>query len=64
MFTQNKEDRKRVEKALDVSGMPCGKVRLFLVSKKIGKSTSFYGKLSFRNDLAEPHPFFFKFLRG
>lgn len=26
MFTQNKEDRKRVEKALDASGMPSGKV--------------------------------------
>ncbi|XP_012253501.2 1-phosphatidylinositol 4,5-bisphosphate phosphodiesterase classes I and II isoform X2 [Athalia rosae] len=25
MFTQNKEDRKRVEKALDISGMPTGK---------------------------------------
>lgn len=26
MFTQNKEDRKRVEKALDISGFPSGKV--------------------------------------
>lgn len=25
MFTSNKEDRKRVEKALDVSGLPSGK---------------------------------------
>lgn len=25
MFTQNKEDRKRVEKALDISGLPSGK---------------------------------------
>lgn len=29
MFTQNKEDRKRVEKALDISGLPSGKVSLF-----------------------------------
>lgn len=26
MFAQNKEDRKRVEKALDISGLPSGKV--------------------------------------
>jgi len=26
MFTQNKDDRKRVEKALDISGFPSGKV--------------------------------------
>lgn len=25
MFAQNKEDRKRVEKALDISGLPSGK---------------------------------------
>lgn len=25
MFTSNKEDRKRVEKALDISGLPSGK---------------------------------------
>lgn len=29
MFTQNKEDRKRVEKALDISGFPSGKVSIF-----------------------------------
>lgn len=28
MFTQNKEDRKRVEKALDISGFPSGKVSI------------------------------------
>lgn len=28
MFTQNKDDRKRVEKALDISGFPSGKVSL------------------------------------
>jgi phosphatidylinositol phospholipase C beta len=27
MFAQNREDRKRVEKALDISGLPSGKVR-------------------------------------
>jgi len=26
MFAQNKDDRKRVEKALDISGFPSGKV--------------------------------------
>lgn len=30
MFTQNKEDRKRVEKALDISGFPTGKVSFVL----------------------------------
>lgn len=25
MFAQNKEDRKRIEKALDISGLPSGK---------------------------------------
>lgn len=30
MFTQNKEDRKRVEKALDISGFPSGKVSFVL----------------------------------
>lgn len=29
MFTQNKEDRKRVEKALDISGFPSGKVSIY-----------------------------------
>lgn len=29
MFTQNKEDRKRVEKALDIAGLPSGKVSSF-----------------------------------
>jgi phosphatidylinositol phospholipase C beta len=29
MFAQNREDRKRVEKALDISGLPSGKVRTF-----------------------------------
>jgi phosphatidylinositol phospholipase C beta len=27
MFAQNREDRKRVEKALDISGLPSGKAR-------------------------------------
>jgi phosphatidylinositol phospholipase C beta len=27
MFAQNREDRKRVEKALDISGLPSGKVK-------------------------------------
>jgi phosphatidylinositol phospholipase C beta len=27
LFAQNREDRKRVEKALDISGLPSGKVR-------------------------------------
>lgn len=31
MFTQNKEDRKRVEKALDISGFPSGKVSFVLI---------------------------------
>lgn len=29
MFTQNKEDRKRVEKALEIAGLPSGKVSSF-----------------------------------
>jgi phosphatidylinositol phospholipase C beta len=29
LFAQNREDRKRVEKALDISGLPSGKVRKF-----------------------------------
>lgn len=33
MFTQNKDDKKRVEKALDSSGIPSGKVKLFLYNK-------------------------------
>lgn len=28
MFAANKEDRKRVEKALDATGLPSGKVRM------------------------------------
>lgn len=31
MFTQNKEDRKRVEKALDISGFPSGKVSVIFI---------------------------------
>lgn len=30
IFAQNKDDRKRVEKALDISGFPTGKVSGFL----------------------------------
>lgn len=30
MFAQNKDDRKRVEKALDASGFPSAKVSLLL----------------------------------
>ncbi|XP_030384382.1 1-phosphatidylinositol 4,5-bisphosphate phosphodiesterase classes I and II isoform X2 [Scaptodrosophila lebanonensis] len=33
LFAQNKEDRKRVEKALDVTGLPSGKVDSIAVSK-------------------------------
>ncbi|XP_055840041.1 1-phosphatidylinositol 4,5-bisphosphate phosphodiesterase classes I and II isoform X3 [Episyrphus balteatus] len=33
IFTQNKEDRKRVEKALDVSGLPSGKIDSLPLSK-------------------------------
>lgn len=33
MFTQNKDDRKRVEKALDISGFPSGKVSSTLCNK-------------------------------
>ncbi|XP_016956605.1 1-phosphatidylinositol 4,5-bisphosphate phosphodiesterase classes I and II isoform X1 [Drosophila biarmipes] len=33
LFAQNKEDRKRVEKALDVTGLPSGKVDSISVSK-------------------------------
>lgn len=32
MFTQNKEDRKRVEKALDISGFPSGKVSFYFTN--------------------------------
>lgn len=33
MFTSNKEDRKRVEKALDISGLPSGKNDTISVEK-------------------------------
>ncbi|XP_067622681.1 1-phosphatidylinositol 4,5-bisphosphate phosphodiesterase classes I and II isoform X4 [Eurosta solidaginis] len=33
MFAQNKEDRKRVEKALDMSGLPSGKIETLSLSK-------------------------------
>lgn len=33
MFAQNKEDRKRVEKALDISGLPSGKNDTISVEK-------------------------------
>jgi len=33
MFAQNKDDRKRVEKALDISGFPSGKVSSVLSHK-------------------------------
>ena len=32
MFTQNKEDRKRVEKALDIASLPSGKVNDLIIS--------------------------------
>lgn len=33
MFAQNKEDRKRVEKALDMSGLPSGKIETLSLPK-------------------------------
>lgn len=32
MFAQNKDDRKRVEKALDISGFPSGKVSSYIIN--------------------------------
>lgn len=44
MFTQNKEDRKRVEKALDISGFPSGKVSVLRHIVNIGFET-FHSKM-------------------
>lgn len=35
MFAQSKDDRKRVEKALDISGLPSGKVKYIFSAVKV-----------------------------
>ncbi|XP_072766140.1 1-phosphatidylinositol 4,5-bisphosphate phosphodiesterase classes I and II isoform X2 [Anoplolepis gracilipes] len=52
MFTQNKEDRKRVEKALDISGFPSGKSDVVPFSKfQFEDFFNFYKSLTQRSDV-------------
>ncbi|RLU22284.1 hypothetical protein DMN91_004562 [Ooceraea biroi] len=52
MFTQNKEDRKRVEKALDISGFPSGKNDVVPLSKfQFEDFFNFYKSLTQRSDV-------------
>lgn len=52
MFTQNKEDRKRVEKALDISGFPSGKSDVVPMSKfQFEDFFNFYKSLTQRSDV-------------
>ncbi|KMR05229.1 1-phosphatidylinositol- -bisphosphate phosphodiesterase classes i and ii, partial [Lasius niger] len=52
MFTQNKEDRKRVEKALDISGFPTGKSDVVPLSKfQFEDFFNFYKSLTQRSDV-------------
>ncbi|KAL2751268.1 hypothetical protein V1477_000426 [Vespula maculifrons] len=52
MFTQNKEDRKRVEKALDISGLPSGKNDAVPLQKfQFEDFFNFYKSLTQRSDV-------------
>lgn len=52
MFTQNKEDRKRVEKALDISGLPSGKNDTVPLQKfQYEDFFNFYKSLTQRSDV-------------
>ncbi|XP_020291177.1 1-phosphatidylinositol 4,5-bisphosphate phosphodiesterase classes I and II isoform X2 [Pseudomyrmex gracilis] len=52
MFTQNKDDRKRVEKALDISGFPSGKDDVVPLSKfQFEDFFNFYKSLTQRSDV-------------
>ncbi|KAI4492377.1 hypothetical protein M0804_002168 [Polistes exclamans] len=52
MFTQNKEDRKRVEKALDISGLPSGKNDTVPLQKfQFEDFFNFYKSLTQRSDV-------------
>ncbi|XP_012521905.1 1-phosphatidylinositol 4,5-bisphosphate phosphodiesterase classes I and II isoform X3 [Monomorium pharaonis] len=52
MFTQNKEDRKRVEKALDISGFPSGKNDAVPLTKfQFEDFFNFYKSLTQRTDV-------------
>lgn len=52
MFTQNKEDRKRVEKALDISGFPTGKSDVVPLTKfQFEDFFNFYKSLTQRSDV-------------
>ncbi|XP_012236711.1 phospholipase C at 21C isoform X2 [Bombus vancouverensis nearcticus] len=52
MFTQNKEDRKRVEKALDISGFPSGKNDVISLQKfQFEDFFNFYKSLTQRSDV-------------
>lgn len=52
MFAQNKEDRKRVEKALDVSGLPSGKNDTISVEKfQFEDFFNFYKNLTQRSEV-------------
>ncbi|KAK2580689.1 hypothetical protein KPH14_007786 [Odynerus spinipes] len=52
MFTQNKEDRKRVEKALDISGLPSGKNDAVSLQKfQFEDFFNFYKSLTQRSDV-------------
>lgn len=52
MFAQNKEDRKRVEKALDISGLPSGKNDTISVEKfQYEDFFTFYKNLTQRTEV-------------
>ncbi|KAG7213901.1 hypothetical protein KM043_003103 [Ampulex compressa] len=52
MFAQNKEDRKRVEKALDISGFPSGKSDVISLQKfQFEDFFNFYKSLTQRSDV-------------
>ncbi|XP_031845636.1 phospholipase C at 21C isoform X3 [Nomia melanderi] len=52
MFAQNKEDRKRVEKALDISGFPSGKNDVIALQKfQFEDFFNFYKSLTQRSDV-------------
>lgn len=52
MFAQNKEDRKRVEKALDISGLPSGKNDTISVEKfQYEDFFNFYKNLTQRTEV-------------
>lgn len=52
MFAQNKDDRKRVEKALDISGLPSGKNDAISIQKfQFEDFFNFYKNLTQRTEV-------------